>query len=117
MKLSYYTNVISFAPNGKIYSCLVLATHDICPLGNYLDPYLDLNAISQIKRRNILNLKKCHDCNLLPICGGGCLFKALKNTKIDIWKQTTCMPRNIFEEEMSKFVATNIKIRKEKEVK
>lgn len=118
---AYTCNGAILAPNGKIYSCEFFAMYDLYPIGEYYpkeEIYYD--NIHELRKRSIhyiKKIKKCHDCNLLPICGGGCLFKALKNTKIDIWKQTTCMPRNIFEEEMSKFVATNIKIRKEKEVK
>jgi len=107
------TNVISFAPDGKLYPCVGLSTHDMYTLGNYLDPYLDLNAISQIKNRNIINLKKCHDCKFLLICGGGCPFRDSIKGDINIYN-TTCLQKNLLESEISEFF---FKLRKEKGAK
>jgi len=112
MKLSYYTNVISFAPDGKLYPCCGLSTHDMYPMEEYINPHLDINAISQLKRRNILNLKKCHDCKFLLVCGGGCAFRDSDEGNVDLYN-TTCLPKNLLEKEISEFF---LKLRKEKEV-
>jgi len=113
MKLSYYTNVISFVPNGKIYSCSILAMYDMYPIGNYINPYLNINTISQLKKRNILNLKKCHDCKFLLVCGGGCPLRDSVKGDINIYN-TTCLQKNLLENEISEFF---FKLRKEKEAK
>jgi len=106
-------NTITFAPEGKIYPCTFFAMYDMYPVGGYINSYLDINAISQLKRRNILNLKKCHNCKFLLVCGGGCPFKDAATGNIDLFN-TSCLQKDILENEISEFF---FKLRKEKEAK
>ena len=106
-------NSISFTPDGKIYPCSLLGMYDMYPIGNYINPDLNIDAIYQLKKRNILNLKKCHECKFLLICGGGCPFRDSIKGNIDIYN-TTCLQKNLLENQISEFL---FKLRKEKEMK
>jgi len=105
-------NVITFAPEGKIYPCTFFAMYDMHPVGNYINPYLDIEIISRLKKRNVFNLKKCHDCKFLLICGGGCPFKDSIKGNIDLFN-TSCLQKDLMENEISEFF---FKMRKQKEV-
>lgn len=76
---NYYGYVIG--PNGELYKCWEDVGKEEMVIGN-------IHSNDPIKKPELLALysvgtdpfddKNCHDCHMLPICGGGCVNKRLR---------------------------------------
>ncbi len=66
-----------FAPDGLIYACSEAAGHKELAIGKFVpvfEMYKDKMALWN--KRSILDLDKCRNCEIAPLCGGGCSFAA-----------------------------------------
>lgn len=70
---------------GNLYKCGELFTPEeaVGKIGNEGDLVLDQNKHKQFIEKNPLNFPECKNCNILPICMGGCNMKRF-------WKGTNC---------------------------
>lgn len=74
------SNIISIAPNGKVYPCPLLHTEDLV-LGE-----LPKDLISEIIKKGtsrvpgIASLPECQGCDVAFFCGGGCRARAFAHT-------------------------------------
>lgn len=69
-------------PNGLIYRCTALFSQPEMSVGNIVHGIT--NSCLQTKWTGIEIHQKCKECEKLPICGGGCPLKRIKNPHIDI---------------------------------
>jgi len=83
-----HSRSLTFAPDGYVYTCMEFAQNKLLPLGKYYpEKQIFEKNITEIKKRNIFNLEMCHDCNLLPVCAGGCPFRDLSKTQLKDLKE------------------------------
>jgi uncharacterized protein len=62
-----------FSPSGEIHVCAEEAHDPRYQVGRFWPScHLDMERFSNWYDRGPLDIKGCQDCNLLPICGGGC---------------------------------------------
>lgn len=70
---SYYV----FAPDGLIYPCSEAAGQKNLAIGHFLPSLkIDAEKLEKWSNRTILTISKCKDCNIAPLCGGGCTYAA-----------------------------------------
>jgi len=85
-----------FAPDGKVYFCIVPAGLKEYPLGEY---YPEINvsteAVENVRKRMFFALEECHECKFMPVCSGGCPYADGRGV--------TCLVKSLFEEEISQF--------------
>ncbi|MCL6472569.1 MAG: SPASM domain-containing protein [Firmicutes bacterium] len=70
---------IVFGPDGYIYACTeVMGSGRKFAIGKFR-PTLKVydKAIDMWSRRSVLTMKKCRQCNIALLCGGGCAYSAL----------------------------------------
>ncbi len=72
-------NYFIFGPDGLIYPCSEAAGHTELAVGRFLPDFgLFEEKYNQWTQKNIFTADKCKDCNIAPLCGGGCSFAAYK---------------------------------------
>ncbi len=68
-------NQFVFAPDGKIRLCAEEAHDQRGIIGEFYPEFsLDDNSFQRLYDHSPLDIKKCKQCTLLPICGGGCML-------------------------------------------
>ena len=93
--LSGVTSAV-FAPDGKVYFCMVPAGLKEYSLGEYYPEIsVSTEAIKEIRKRTFFTLKECHECKFMPVCSGGCPYADGSGI--------TCLAKSLFEEEISQF--------------
>ncbi|MFH1727385.1 MAG: radical SAM protein [Pseudomonadota bacterium] len=65
---------IVYHPDGYLYNCENLIGNKKYAIGKYSNNSFTLfeDEIEKWSKRTITNIKECLDCNLGPLCGGGC---------------------------------------------
>jgi uncharacterized protein len=63
----------AFGPDGTLYGCTATVGNSAYKLGRF-HPTVERDeaAIAQWTGRSTLRMDKCRDCNVAPMCGGGC---------------------------------------------
>jgi len=91
-----------FTPDGSIYPCSEAAGHEELAIGSYY-PDLKINEeqLNIWKNRSILTLTKCRNCNIAPLCGGGCSFAAY-NFNSDVSQPYCHQAQKVIREHLSK---------------
>ncbi len=85
-----------FAPDGKVYFCMVPAGLKEYSLGEYYPEItVSAEAVKNIRKRTFFNLEECHECKFMPVCSGGCPYADGRGI--------TCLAKSLFEEEISQF--------------
>lgn len=86
----------AFAPDGKVYFCMVPAGLQEYPLGEYY-PEIKVftDSIEHTRKRTFFALEECHECKFMPVCSGGCPYAGGRGV--------TCLVRSLLEEEISQF--------------
>jgi uncharacterized protein len=73
-------NIFVIDPNGNIFRCWEDICHVAYNIGNVYN-FDDTNYVNENRHKwsqySPLNKKKCINCNVLPICGGGCSRAAI----------------------------------------
>lgn len=73
----------AFGPDGYIYACLESVGNPDFAVGRYL-PEFSLNPQKEsMWERNVINIEKCSNCNIAPICAGGCMWSSLVTNGAD----------------------------------
>jgi len=73
-------NQIFYDPYGDMYTCMNAIGIKDLSIGKYY-PKFELNEnFKKYRNRNILNMKKCRECQYRFICGGGCSFNSYLRT-------------------------------------
>ncbi len=63
----------AFGPDGSLYGCTATVGNPRYRLGSYHpEVRRDEAAIAQWSGRSTFRIAECKDCNLAPVCGGGC---------------------------------------------
>jgi uncharacterized protein len=63
----------AFGPDGYLYGCTATVGHPEFRLGTYAPRVeLDEAAIARFRDRNVFRIPACAECELQPVCGGGC---------------------------------------------
>jgi uncharacterized protein len=85
-----------FAPDGKVYFCMVPAGMKEYSLGEYYPEIaVSEEAVKSIRKRTFFTLEECHECKFMPVCSGGCPYADKRGI--------TCLAKSLFEEEISQF--------------
>lgn len=85
-----------FAPDGKVYFCMVAAGMKEYSLGEYYPEIaVSAEAIENVRKRTFFTLEECHQCTFMPVCSGGCPYADGRGV--------TCLVKSLFEEEISQF--------------
>jgi len=73
--------VLAFGPDGLIYVCPESAGIARYAVGVYSPRYrLWPRRLERWKRRSVLTLPECQQCNIATFCGGGCAYAALRQS-------------------------------------
>lgn len=74
-----------FDPSGYVYACPETVGQPEMAIGSYGDEFvLDDSKVNLWNGRNVFRIPKCRDCEIAPLCGGGCAYAAVKtNGNID----------------------------------
>ncbi len=63
----------AFAPDGGLYGCTATVGNPRWRLGSFHPEVVrDEAAIARWRGRSVLTMSECQDCELGPVCGGGC---------------------------------------------
>lgn len=68
-----------FSPDGLIYPCPEAAGHSEFAIGKYWPVFEIWEDKRAVWKRDVLDIPKCRDCNLVTFCGGGCPYAAILN--------------------------------------
>ncbi len=74
-----------FSPDGYIYNCLNCIGNNQSTIGRYSGGKIEIDngSITRWNKRTITRMKKCRDCEIASLCGGGCPAENVwKNGKI-----------------------------------
>lgn len=72
-----------FGADGKIYPCPETVGEIKYSIGDYL-PELKIDKTKdKLWKRNIMNIKKCIECNIAPLCGTSCTWSSIATNGIN----------------------------------
>lgn len=75
-------NSLLIDPLGDIYKCWNDVSNQKKSIGNILDKSSINNEHIKWLNYNPLNKEECKECKLLPVCMGGCPYRALNSSKL-----------------------------------
>jgi uncharacterized protein len=70
----------AFGPDGFLYGCTATVGHPEFRLGTFApEIWRDQAAIDRFRQRSVFTIPACAQCELAPVCGGGCAAVAWRN--------------------------------------
>jgi uncharacterized protein len=74
-----------FDPSGYVYACPETVGQPEMAIGKYSESLvLDDSKVNVWNGRSVFRIPKCRECEIAPLCGGGCAYAAVKtNGNID----------------------------------
>lgn len=71
-----------FAPDGFIYPCSEAAGHPELAIGQFIPRFTIFEEeFGKWGSRTIVNIKRCRNCPIAPLCGGGCAYASYSLNK------------------------------------
>jgi uncharacterized protein len=81
----------AFAPDGSLYGCTATVGNPRYRLGRFHPTFeRDERAIAAWRDRSTFHIEECKQCNLAPMCGGGC--GALADARLGSPMKPDCRP-------------------------
>lgn len=99
-------NTLTFSPDGNVYLCN-LSRNPESIVGTYVpDLTIDTEHILRFRKRNILNMEECLECEYRWVCRGGCPV-----TSMDKYDDVMCPVCEAWDEETFQFFEKMLPLR------